>query len=432
MNLLTNMVNGLHGELIVPGDKSISHRGLLFGALSHGKTEINHFLAGEDCLTTLSVLRTLGVNCWRDDDNVIVEGVGLNGLHSPKEKLELNNSGTTTRLLMGILAGQPFSSSLEGDSSLQRRPMQRVAAPLTKMGAKIKLHNARTLPATIKGGSLHGIEYELPVASAQVKSAIMLAGLYADGQTVIKEKLKTRNHSELMLKQFGADISVCDDGETIIVTPGNQLAGQKITVPGDISTAAFWLVAATIIPHSEVTLRRVNLNPTRTGILDVLRKMGANVSVTSLPSKGEPWGNITVRSSNLRATSLSAEIIPRLIDELPLVALLAACADGTTTITGAEELRFKESDRIQTVTQELRKLGAVIEELPDGMIIKGQKSWQVQQQQLESYGDHRLGMMLAIAALRSEKPLTLNDASCVAVSYPSFWKDLAKLGGQAE
>ncbi|WP_420740952.1 3-phosphoshikimate 1-carboxyvinyltransferase [Limosilactobacillus fermentum] len=421
---------GLHGSLLVPGDKSISHRAVMLGAISEGETEISHFLTGEDCETTIKAFQALGVRIEQAGTNVRVEGQGLANLKAPAQPLSMGNSGTTTRLIMGILAGSSFSTTLIGDQSLQRRPMRRVSEPLKEFGGEVQLTADGTLPATIIGHQLHGAKYEMKVASAQVKSALIFAALQAKQSSIIVEKLPTRNHTEIMLHQFGAHIRTVDN-KVIIVDPGEKLVGQEVTVPGDMSSAAFFLVAATIVPHSKVTLKGVNLNPTRTGIIDILQQMGAKLSIEEQFSTGEPSGDITVENSALRPIHLTDEDIPAVIDELPLVALLAACSDGQSTIRGAQELRVKETDRIKTVVAELRKLGVQVKELPDGMVIDGRPSWDIQDPQLDSYGDHRLGMMDAIAALKADQPLQLAHEDAVAVSYPGFFADLATLLGGA-
>lgn len=427
MKELAMAPNGLSGRLTVPGDKSISHRAVMLGALAKGETRIRHFLPGQDCLTTVKAFQDLGVRIDREGENLLVHGQGLNGLKAADKALDMGNSGTTTRLFLGILAGSSFVSQLIGDASLSKRPMKRVSQPLAKFGAEIALSPAGTLPATVKGHKLRGAEIQLEVASAQVKSAAIFAALAADSPSTIIEKLPTRNHTEIMLRQFGADITTEADNLTIHVQPGQELLGQEVEVPGDMSSAAFWLTAGAIVPNSKVTLSRVNLNPTRTGIVKVLEQMGAKISIEQVPSKGEELGNLTIETSQLAPVKLTAADIPAVIDELPLVALLAACADGSSEIRGAEELRVKETDRIKTVSQELGKLGVEITELPDGMIIKGRKNWQVKDDTLDSHGDHRLGMMAAIAALKSDKPLRLANEDSISVSYPGFFSDLEKL-----
>lgn len=421
---------GLHGTLLLPGDKSISHRALLIGAISNGETVIKHFLHSNDCLNTLQAIRALGIDVAQHGADIIVHGKGLHGLKQPAEPLDMGNSGTTTRLIMGLLAGQNFQSELNGDSSLQKRPMRRVSDPLTTMGADIQTTAAGTLPVKIVGRSLHGADIKLQIASAQVKSALILAALLADGPSTIIEKIPTRDHTERMLRKFGANVQTASDKLTITVEPQPDLKGQTITVPGDMSSAAFFLVAGTIIPNSDITLRNVNINKTRTGILDALLKMGADIQVHELASQGEPVANLRVKSAPLSPIKLGEEDIPAIIDELPLIALLAACAHGQSTITGAQELRFKETDRIATVTQELHKLGVPVKELPDGMIIEGQPVWRINDPILDSHGDHRIGMMMAIAALRSTTRLSLNEPEAVSVSYPAFFADLNSLLNQ--
>lgn len=427
IKLDTFPVGGLHGIINVPGDKSISHRALMIGAISEGQTVINHFLWSQDCRSTLNALRQLGVTILENKEQVIVHGEGIGSLKSPEQSLEMGNSGTTTRLLMGLLAGTNFTSSLQGDESLSQRPMKRVADPLSKMGAKIATTKRGTLPAVVTGSKIHGTNIQLQVASAQVKSAVIFAALQADAPMTVTEKLPTRNHTELMLRKFGADITTQSDQKTINIKPVDKLRGQVINVPGDISSAAFFLVAAAIVPNSKVLLKNVSLNPTRTGILRVLEQMGANFRIFYKENKDESYGDIEIRTSSLKSIRIAENDIPALIDELPLVALLAACADGVSEIRGAAELRVKETDRIATVIQELSKLGVLINELPDGMVIHGRKSWETNTNVLDSHGDHRIGMMMAVAALRTDQELYLNDSGAIAVSYPSFFVDLKSL-----
>ncbi|USS86069.1 3-phosphoshikimate 1-carboxyvinyltransferase [Fructilactobacillus cliffordii] len=428
MRKLEQAPHGLHGELAVPGDKSISHRALMLGAVATGTTTIEHWLTGEDCQHTLQALRDVGVPIERKGTMVTVHGKGSAGnFVAPATSLAMGNSGTTTRLLMGLLSGTSFTSKLVGDDSLERRPMQRVTQPLAELGVRIDLTAAGTLPAQVHGGPVHGGTVRLNVASAQVKSAVLLAGLNAPTPTVVVEKLPTRDHTEIMLRQFGADITTSADQRTITLQPQPHLTGQTVVVPGDLSSAAFFLVAATIVPQSEVKLTNVNLNPTRTGILRVLDQMGADVTIEPIPTTGEPRGNLLVRSSQLQPIHLTASDIPAVIDELPLVALLAATADGTSTIRGAVELRVKETDRISVLKTELEKLGVAVTEYPDGLAITGRPAWDVQDSKLDSHGDHRIGMMLSIAALRSHTPLILQNEEAVAVSYPQFFTDLEQL-----
>ena len=421
---------GLHGTLTVPGDKSISHRAIMIGSIAEGTTTVHHFLRGNDCQSTPQAFRDLGVQIDDNGTDLIIHGKGFAGLKPADHPLDMGNSGTTTRLLTGLLAGSHFTTELVGDASLSKRPMKRVSEPLKAFGGEVRLTENGTLPASVVGHQLHGAEYEMTVASAQVKSALIFAALQAKKSSVIIEKLPTRNHTEIMLRQFGARVRTVG-GNIILVDPGEKLIGQEVTVPGDMSSAAFFLVAATIVPHSKITLKGVNLNPTRTGILNILQQMGAKLTIDEQLSTSELSGDITVESSDLHPIQLTAKDIPAVIDELPLVALLAACADGQSTIRGAQELRVKETDRIKTVVAELRKPGVQVKELPDGMVIDGRPGWDVQDQQLESYGDHRLGMMDAIAALKADQALQLAHEDAIAVSYPGFFDDLATLLGGA-
>ena len=421
---------GLRGSLEVPGDKSISHRAIMLGALAQGVTTVKNFSDGQDCLTTLAAFKKLGVEIDFDTQakKVVINGRGFHGLWAAKEALDMGNSGTTTRLLMGILAASSFETSLVGDPSLSKRPMARVTEPLAKMGASIKISSQQTLPALIEPSSLKGTTIRLEVASAQVKSALILAALQAKGESTIIEKLPTRNHTELMLKQFGANIETLADGLTIKVQPTKELRGQELVVPGDISSAAFFMVAAALTPNSKVKLVNVSLNPTRTGILRVLEKMNANMTIQARQSDGEPLGDIIVESSKLTAIKIGPKDVPALIDELPLVALLAAHADGISEIRGAAELRFKETDRIKTVCQELGKLGVNVKELQDGMVIEGQPQLRVTADiSWDSHGDHRLGMLGAVAALRNPGRFRLKNSQALGVSYPGFLTDLASL-----
>jgi 3-phosphoshikimate 1-carboxyvinyltransferase len=427
MKPLRTNVSSLRGAIEVPGDKSISHRAVMFGAIANGTTTISHFLAGEDCLSTIDCFRKLGVSITQNGSEVVVEGKGITGLQEPTEILNVGNSGTTTRLLLGILAGCSFHACLIGDESIAKRPMARVTNPLREMGAKIdgREHGNYT-PLSIRGGNLQAIRYISPVASAQVKSAILLAGLMADGTTTVIEPHKSRDHTERMLKAFGGEVVV--DGLTVSVTGKQQLKGAHIDVPGDISSAAFFLVAGAIAPNSEITLKNVGLNPTRTGIIDVLKQMGADIAIENIRNEeSEPMGDITVRTSELKGIEIGGELIPRLIDEIPIIALLATQAEGTTVIKDASELRVKETDRIATVVSELNRLGADIEATDDGMIIRGKTKLKANHIVVDSYGDHRIGMMLAIAACITEGELTLNRPEAIAVSYPSFFEHLQLL-----
>ncbi|WP_044748064.1 3-phosphoshikimate 1-carboxyvinyltransferase [Bacillus alveayuensis] len=427
MKRLRTNVSSLRGSIEVPGDKSISHRAVMFGAIANGTTTIANFLAGEDCLSTIDCFRKLGVSITQNGSEVVVKGKGMEGLQEPMEILNVGNSGTTTRLLLGILAGCSFHACLIGDESIAKRPMGRVTKPLQQMGAKIdgREHGNYT-PLSIRGGSLQAIDYRSPVASAQVKSAILLAGMQADGTTSVTEPHKSRDHTERMLKLFGAEVVV--DGLTVSVTGKQALTGTHVDVPGDISSAAFFLVAGAIVPNSEITLKNVGLNPTRTGIIDVLKQMGADITIENIQNEeSEPMGDITVRTSELNGIEIGGELIPRLIDEIPIIALLATQAEGTTVIKDASELKVKETNRIDTVVSELKKLGADIEATEDGMIIRGKTKLKANNLMVDSYGDHRIGMMLAVAACITEGGLTLNRPEAIAVSYPSFFAHLQQL-----
>lgn len=413
------------GVIEIPGDKSISHRAIMFGSIAKGKTEITNFLDGEDCLHTMNAFRALGVSIERNGTHVTINSDGIEALREPTEPLYFGNSGTTARLMIGLLAGFPFLSMIYGDPFLTNRPMDRVIQPLRKMGAKIDgRENGNLLPLAIRGTKLTGIRYTLPVKSAQVKSAILLAGLLADGSTTVVEHTQTRNHTENMLEAFGADISVKD--EEITITNRQQLAATNIHVPGDISSAAFWLVAAAIVPNSKVTLKNVGLNQTRTGIIDVLQSMGADISISNeRMSSGETAADITIKQCSLQGTTIKGDIIPRLIDEIPVIALLATQAHGTTIIKDAEELRVKETDRIEAVVDVLSTLGAHIEATEDGMIIQGQT--QLNGGNVSAYNDHRIAMMAAVASFITEDVVQLDDDSSIAVSYPNFFNDLRTL-----
>ncbi|MFJ7754122.1 3-phosphoshikimate 1-carboxyvinyltransferase [Peribacillus muralis] len=421
---LLTAIDSLRGSIDIPGDKSISHRSIMFGALAEGETTVTNFLPGADCLSTISCFKQLGIHIERVGKQVRIQGKGFNGLTEPKEVLDVGNSGTTIRLMTGILAGQDFSAVLTGDESIAKRPMTRVVNPLRQMGARIDgRKGAEYTPIFIRGGKLEGIRYELPVASAQVKSAIILAGLQADGETTIIEPEETRDHTERMIQAFGGKI--VKDGHTIKVGGNQVFKGTTIHVPGDISSAAFFLVAAAITKNSEVILKNVGLNPTRTGILEVLKAMGADITIEKKTSGGEPAGDITVRSSRLKGTTISGDLIPRLIDEIPVIALLASQAEGITTIKDAAELKVKETNRIDTVANELSILGADITPTADGLIINGGKS--LNGGSVTSHGDHRIGMMLAVAALITDGDVELADPDAIDVSYPEFFEHLTHL-----
>lgn len=417
-------VKKLRGEVSVPGDKSISHRAVMFGALAKGKTQITGFLRGADCLSTISCFRQLGIFIEETADTITVHGKGLHGLHSPADTLDTGNSGTTTRLLSGILAGQNFTSILNGDASIQTRPMRRIIAPLSQMGASIRSINGNDCaPLEITGRPLQGISYLSPVASAQVKSAILLAGLYADGETSVTEPALSRNHTELMLESFGADI--CSNGLTATVKPNPALSGMSILVPGDISSAAYFIAAGSIVPDAEILIRNVGINPTRAGILQIAREMGANIALLNKKREGEPTADLLVKSSSLHGVTICGDIIPALIDELPIIAVMAAAAEGTTVIKDAAELKVKESDRITVMTENLSAMGCDITATEDGMIINGGKP--LQGALINSYSDHRIAMSFAVAAMIADGKTKIQDADCVKISYPAFYEDLKKL-----
>ena len=410
------------GQIKVPGDKSISHRAVMLGSLANGVTEISGFLKGADCLSTIDCFKKMGIDIDINGENITVHGNGLRGLKKPDEMLYTGNSGTTTRLLCGILAGQNFDTSITGDASIQKRPMGRVVQPLSMMGAKIENEYC---PLYITGTKLHGINYKMPVASAQVKTAIILAGLYADGETVIHEIEKSRDHTELMLSAMGADLTV--DNLDITVKPTNDLTAVNVDVPGDISSAAFFLVLGAIMPNSQITVTNVGINPTRTGIIDVLKDMGADITLENVhTSAGETVADITVRSSSLKGTTVGGDIIPRLIDELPIIAVAAVFADGQTVIKDAQELKVKETNRIRAVVDEFNKCGIDITETDDGMIINGGKS--IHGADFKTYGDHRMAMSLTVLAQLADGESTLDDSDCACVSYPTFFDDFYKLG----
>ena len=423
MRPLIHHAKQLKGTLTIPGDKSISHRSIMLGAIAEGKTRITGFLRAEDCLSTIQVMRQLGATIHDDGEKIVVEGKGMNGLTAPSELLDVGNSGTTIRLLAGLLAGQPFKSVLAGDPYLNKRPMQRVITPLSQMGAKLHGYEGTELPPlTIEPvDHLQAIRYEMPVASAQVKSAIILAGLQAEGETAVIEKERSRNHTEEMLQQFGGQIDV--NGKEIRLKGGQTLKGQTIEVPGDISSAAFFLVAGLIVPNSDLLLKNVGINETRSGIIDVIKDMGGNITISMRPNGIS--ADIRVQTSQLKATTINGEMIPRLIDEIPIIALLATQAEGDTVIEDAEELKVKETDRIHAVASQLNKMNAHINETEDGMIIHGGSS--LQGAEVDSFGDHRIGMMLQVAALLTQSEVHMKDADCVNISYPTFFDEIARL-----
>ena len=424
MKLRTNS-KGLKGTIRVPGDKSISHRSIIFGSLAKGETKVYDILRGEDVLSTIQVFRELGVSIQDDGDVIRIQGVGFQGLQAPTSPLDMGNSGTSIRLISGVLAGQDFAVTMVGDDSLSKRPMDRVAIPLRQMGVEIAGQGDRDCPPLHEKGTrqLQPIHYRLPVASAQVKSALIFAALQAEGESTIIEKEKTRDHTEDMIRQFGGEIQV--DGKTIHIQGGQEFQGQTVIVPGDISSAAFWLVAGLILPDSVIKIENVGINQTRTGILDVIQEMGGDLTIDDRDEKAVS-ASLTVRTSSLKGIRIDGELIPRLIDELPIIALLATQANGQTVIADAEELRVKETDRIQVVADSLNAMGANVLPTEDGMIITGPTP--LHGADLETFGDHRIGMMAAIAALLvSEENVMLDRAEAINTSYPSFFEDLETL-----
>lgn len=418
-------VHGLSGEVAVPGDKSISHRSIMLGSIAKGNTEVEGFLQGADCLSSIACFRKMGVEIENNGDKVLVHGRGLHGLMAPDSVLDVGNSGTTTRLMSGILAAQPFVSTVNGDASIQKRPMKRIIVPLSQMGADIRsLRGNDCTPLEIHGMNLHGIHYDSPVASAQVKSAILLAGLYADGETSVTEPEVSRNHTELMFEEFGVDIRTA--GKTVYVKPAEELYAKKVIVPGDISSATYFFVAAAITPNSCVTVKNVGINPTRDGILRVLSDMGADVTFEKTSGEiGEPTADVTVRTSDLKGCVVGGEVIPTLIDEIPAIAILACFAEGETIIKDAAELKVKESNRIDVMVDNLKKMGADIEATEDGMIIRGDRP--LHGAIIDSHLDHRVAMSFAVAAMNADGETEITGAECVDISYPGFYEDMRKL-----
>lgn len=418
-------VKGFSGEVTVPGDKSISHRSIMLGSLAKGTTEVYGFLQGADCLSSIDCFRKMGVEIENTGEVVTIKGRGLRGLTKPVDTLDVGNSGTTTRLMSGILAAQNFTSRVNGDASIQKRPMKRIMTPLSMMGADIKseLDNG-CAPLIITGKQLNGIHYDSPVASAQVKSAILFAGLYADGETSVTEPAVSRNHTELMFEEFGVDIRC--EGKTAIVKPADELFAKKIVVPGDISSAAYFIVAGLITPDSCITIKNVGINPTRDGIIKVCQAMGADITVEKTSGDiGEPTADITVRTSQLKGTVVGGDIIPTLIDEIPAIAILACFADGETIIKDAEELKVKESNRIDVMVDNLKAMGADIEATEDGMIIRGGKA--LNGAIIDSKLDHRIAMSFAVAGMNAEGETEIVGGECIEISYPEFYRDIYRL-----
>ena len=417
--------NGLKGTVCVPGDKSISHRSIILGSICDGTTEVHHFLQGADCLSSIACFRQMGINIENTGDIVRIHGKGLHGLSKPLDVLYTGNSGTTTRLMSGILAGQNFDCIINGDSSIQTRPMKRIITPLSMMGASIEsLRNNDCAPLHIIGKKLTGIHYDSPVSSAQVKSAILLAGLYADGETSVTEPVLSRNHTELMLRGCGGN--VVSQGTTAILHPVNRLEAQKIIVPGDISSAAYFMAAGLIVPGSEICIENVGINPTRDGMIRICQAMGGNITLENIREIcGEPVADIIVKHSSLHGTIIEGEIIPTLIDEIPIIAIMASFAEGQTIIRDAAELKVKESDRIAVMTENLTAMGVDITSTDDGMIINGGKT--PHGVAIQSHLDHRIAMSFAVAALASDGETKIIGSECVNISYPTFYDDLFKL-----
>ena len=418
-------MTGLHGELTVPGDKSISHRAVMFGSLAKGTTRITHFLEGADCLSTISCFRKMGIDIEKTDGEVLVHGKGLHGLSAPSEILDVGNSGTTTRLISGILAGQDFDCELNGDASIQSRPMKRIMTPLSLMGADIEsIKGNGCAPLRIRGKKLHAAHYNSPVASAQVKSCVLLAGMYADGITSVTEPVLSRNNTELMLNYFGAHVNSIDT--TASIEPEPFLEARDITVPGDISSAAYFIAAGLLTSGSEILLKNVGINPTRDGMLRICKAMGADITLLNVNDDGEPTADLLVRTSTLHGTTIGGSVIPALIDEIPMLAVMAAFADGTTIIKDAAELKVKESDRIAVMVENLSRMGADITATDDGMIIHGGRP--LHGAEIDSHLDHRIAMSFAVAGTIVDGPLSILGGDCVNISYPDFYSDLYKLG----
>lgn len=417
--------NNLKGEITIPGDKSISHRSVMLGSLAKGTTEVTHFLNAADCNSTIKCFSKMGIEVEKpESDRIIIHGKGLHGLSEPEQALDVGNSGTTIRLLSGILSAQPFNSRISGDDSICRRPMGRIIKPLSMMGADIiSKENNDCAPLLINGSKLKGIHYESPIASAQVKSAILFAGMYADGETSVSEPYISRNHSEKMISYFGGDISTV--GTTCTIKPLPNLEGRKVIVPGDISSAAYFMTAALITENSEITVKNVGINPTRDGLIEVIKEMGGNIELVNFKDEMEPCADIIVKSSNLKGITIGGGLIPRLIDEIPIIAVMACFAEGTTIIKDAQELKVKESNRIEVIVENLQKMGADITPTDDGMIINGGKP--LKGTVLGSRHDHRIAMSFAIAGLAAEGKTEIIGSECVNISYPNFYSDLQSL-----
>ena len=420
-----NKVSKLNGTINVPADKSITHRSIMLSSIAEGKSYVNNYLKSDDCLMTMNAFKQMGVNIEQKENSLIINGVGINGLKNPIREIYAGNSGTTTRLLSGVLAGQKFSSTITGDDSLSKRPMKRVIEPLTLMGADVKAKENNFLPMTISSSkTLKSINYASSVASAQIKSCILFAGLYADGITTVTEPIKSRDHSEKMFKTFGADISV--DGLKVTIKHCDKLYAQEVTVPCDISSAAFFIVAGLIVPNSNIKILNVNINKTRDGILTVLKNMGADIVLDNVRIvSGEDVADMEIKSSKLTSTSFGKEIVPSLIDEIPIIVLAATQAEGKTVISGAKELKVKESDRIHSVASQLNKMGADIQETDDGFIINGPT--RLKGATVDSFDDHRIAMMLSIAGLIADGETEILNSDCVKISFANFYEVLKKV-----
>lgn len=418
--IVTGSAGGLRGEIEAPADKSVSHRAIILSSIAEGSSKITNFLRAADCMSTLNALKSAGARIEDRTECIVVEGVGIRGLREPDDVIDAGNSGTTARLLAGLLAGQDFFSVITGDGSLRKRPMRRVVDPLNLMGAEIRgRENAGKLPLAINGKRLLGIEYKSPVASAQIKSAILLAGLTAEGKTAVYEPSPSRDHTERMLLAMGAK-GGRDSSNGFFIEGGGKLKAGEIEVPGDISSAAFFIVAATLVEGSEILIRNTGINPTRTGIVDVIRAMGGDIRYENeRTAAGEPVADIMVRSRSLKGVEIKGDIIPRLIDEIPVIAVAASLAEGKTVIRGAHELRLKESDRINTITQELSKFGVVVEELEDGLVVEGREF--LEGAEIRSHDDHRIAMSMAVAGLRARGETVIHNAGCVNISFPGFF-----------
>jgi len=427
MQRIKEATRPLHGELIVPGDKSISHRAVIFAGIAEGQSRITNFSGGEDNHRTLQAFKDLGVSIGQEDGAVYVEGKGWEGLRAADKVIDCGNSGTTMRLLAGVLAGRPFASILDGDDSLRGRPMRRIMDPLNQMGSEIQSERGNGLaPLKIQGGKLRGIDYKMPIASAQVKSSILLAGLQASGVTVVTEPQKSRDHTEIMAGMFGGKPKV--EGLSVSVEGGQRLRGQNVAVPGDLSSAAFFLVAAAAIPSSEVIVRNVGCNPTRAGILELLKRMGAVIEFLQRDDvSGEPVADLRIVGTELRGIEIGPDMVARTIDEYPILFVAGALADGVTTVSGVKELRYKESDRIAVMAEALRQLGVQVEEREDGLRIEGGS--RLKGACLKTHGDHRVAMSLAVAGLRADGGVEIDDSTCADISFPGFFDLLQQIRG---